>query len=180
MLFLLLALFRATEIYIMFQTKLSEERSSLQTAVNVLTCKLESCHKKLEAREQEIEELRCQTMECCNALEVTHTHARTRTHTHTHTCTHTHTFNGPLSGTIHTHTHPFNGPLSGTTRVSQYQKGKTNLDFTKARDNQWQWHQLATCKSAPSSRQITMPAPHHSVFYRTDALPAAKSTASKH
>ena len=26
----------------------------------------------------------------------------------------------------HTHTHPFNGPLSGTTRVSRYQKGKTN------------------------------------------------------
>ena len=35
-------------------------------------------------------------------------------------------------------------------------------------------------KSAPSSRQITMPAPHHSVFYRTDALPAAEPTASKH
>ena len=40
------------------------------------------------------------------------------------------------------YTHPFNGPLSGTTRVSQYQKGKTNLDFTEARDNEWQWHQL--------------------------------------
>ena len=39
------------------------------------------------------------------------------------------------------HTHPFNGPLSGTTRVSQYQKGKTNLDFTEARDSEWQWHQ---------------------------------------
>ena len=22
-----------------------------------------------------------------------------------------------------------------------YQKGKTNLDFTEARDNEWQWHQ---------------------------------------
>jgi len=33
----------------------------------------------------------------------------------------------------HTHTHPFNGPFSGTTRVSQYQKGKSNLDFTEAR-----------------------------------------------
>ena len=41
-----------------------------------------------------------------------------------------------------THTHPFNGPLSRTTRVSQYQKGKTNLDFTEARDSEWQWHQL--------------------------------------
>jgi len=35
-------------------------------------------------------------------------------------------------------------------------------------------------KSAPRSRQITMSAPHHSVFYRPDALPAAQPTASKH
>jgi len=42
----------------------------------------------------------------------------------------------------HTHTHLFNGPLSRTTRVSQYQKGKANLDFTEARDSEWQWHQL--------------------------------------
>ena len=78
------------------------------------------------------------------------------------------------------HTHPFNGPLSGTTQVGQYQKGKTNLDFTEARDSEWQWHQLAICKSAPCSGQITMPAPHRSVFYRPDALPAAQPTASKH
>jgi len=43
---------------------------------------------------------------------------------------------------LHTHTHPFNGPFSETTRVSQYQKGKTSLDFTEARDSDWQWHQL--------------------------------------
>ena len=43
---------------------------------------------------------------------------------------------------IHTHTHPFNGPLSKTTRLSRYQKSKTNLDFTEARDSVWQWHQL--------------------------------------
>ena len=36
------------------------------------------------------------------------------------------------------------------------------------------------CKSALCSRQTTMPAPHHSVFYRPDALPAAQPTASKH
>ena len=41
-----------------------------------------------------------------------------------------------------THTHPFNGALSGTTRVGWYQKGKTNMDFTEARDSDWQWHQL--------------------------------------
>jgi len=40
----------------------------------------------------------------------------------------------------------------------------------------------AICKSAPSSREITMPAvaPHHSVFYRLGAIPAAQPTASKH
>jgi len=44
---------------------------------------------------------------------------------------------------IHTHTHTrFNGPLSGTTQVSRYHKGKTSLDFTEARDSEWQWHQL--------------------------------------
>jgi len=44
----------------------------------------------------------------------------------------------------HTHIHPFNSPFSGTTRVSRYRyrKGKTNLGFTKAKDSEWQWHQL--------------------------------------
>jgi len=37
---------------------------------------------------------------------------------------------------------PFNGPLSGTVQVSWHQKGKTNLDFTEAREIEWQWHQL--------------------------------------
>jgi len=44
--------------------------------------------------------------------------------------------------TTHTHTHSFDGPFSGTTQVSRYQKGKTSLDFTGARDSEWQWHQL--------------------------------------
>ena len=39
--------------------------------------------------------------------------------------------------TLETH-NPFNGPLSGTTRVGRYQKGKTNLDSTEARDGEWQ------------------------------------------
>ena len=43
----------------------------------------------------------------------------------------------------HTHAHTrLTAPLSGTTRVSRYQKGKTNLDFIEARDSEWQWHQL--------------------------------------
>jgi len=80
----------------------------------------------------------------------------------------------------HTHTHTFNGLLSGTTRVSRYQKGKIYLDFIEARDSEWQWHQLGHMQVCSRSRQITPPAPHHSVFYRPDALPTAQSTASKH
>jgi len=36
----------------------------------------------------------------------------------------------------------------------------------------------AICKSAPRSRQKTTPAPHRSVFYRPDALPAAQPSQS--
>jgi len=50
----------------------------------------------------------------------------------------------------HTHTHPFNGPMSGITWVSQYQKGKTNLDFTEARDSEWQWHPLGNMQDSTS------------------------------
>ena len=51
----------------------------------------------------------------------------TYAHTHTHV-------------RARTHTHPFKGPFSGSVRVSWYQKGKTNLDFTQTRDSEWQWH----------------------------------------
>jgi len=59
---------------------------------------------------------------------------------------------------IHTHarTRAFNGPLSGTTRVSRYQKGKTNLDFTKARDSEWQWHQQV-CTSLQTDNHASTP-----------------------
>jgi len=60
----------------------------------------------------------------------------------------------------YTHTHTFNGPLSGTTRVSRYQKGKTNLDFTEARDSQWQWHPLGhmqVCTSLQSDNHASTP-----------------------
>jgi len=33
--------------------------------------------------------------------------------------------------------------LFGTTRVSRYQKGNTDQDFTEARYSEWQWHQLS-------------------------------------
>ena len=38
----------------------------------------------------------------------------------------------------------------------------------------------AICKSASRPRQISMLAPHHSVFYRSYALPATQPTVSKH
>ena len=51
-------------------------------------------------------------------------HTHTHRHTHTHARTH-----------ARTHTHTFNGPFYGTNWISLYQKGKTNLDFTEARDS---------------------------------------------
>ena len=80
----------------------------------------------------------------------------------------------------HTHTYPFNGHLSGTTQVSQYQKGKTNLDFTEARYSKWQWHQLGhmqVCISLQTDNHASTPPLS---FLQADALPAAQPTASKH
>ena len=44
----------------------------------------------------------------------------------------------------------------------------------------WSKRQWVAVASAGHSREITTPAPHHSVFYRPDALPAAQPTAPKH
>ena len=65
--------------------------------------------------------------------------------------------------------HPFNSLYSSfATWVSRYQKGKVNLDLNEARGDgvsgcsgiSW-----TICKqSAPRSRQITTPTPHHSIF----------------
>jgi len=58
------------------------------------------------------------------------------------------------------YTHPFNGPFSGTTQVSRYQKGKTSLDFTEARDSEWQWHQLGhmqVCTSIQTDNHASTP-----------------------
>ena len=45
--------------------------------------------------------------------------------------------------------YPFNGPLSGTTRVSRYQKGKTNLDLPEQEIVSGSGISWAICKSAP-------------------------------
>jgi len=44
--------------------------------------------------------------------------------------------------------------------VSQYQKGKTNLDFTEARDSEWQWHPLGhmqVCTSLQADNDASTP-----------------------
>jgi len=44
--------------------------------------------------------------------------------------------------------------------VSQYQKGKTNLDFGEARDSEWQWHQLGhmqVCTSLQTDNHASTP-----------------------
>jgi len=44
--------------------------------------------------------------------------------------------------------------------MSQYQKGETNLDFTEARDSEWQWHQLGymqVCTSLQSDNHARTP-----------------------
>jgi len=77
------------------------------------------------------------------------------------------------SGQCATHTHT---PIY---RVRRYQNGKTKLDFAEARDSEWQWHQLGhmqVCTSLQTDNHVT---PHHSVFYRPDALPATQPTVSK-
>jgi len=55
---------------------------------------------------------------------------------------------------------PFNGLFSRTTWVSQYQKGKTDLDFTGARESEWQWHQLGhmqVCTSLQTDNHASTP-----------------------
>ena len=63
-------------------------------------------------------------------------------------------------------------------RVSRYQKGKTNLDFTEARDSEWQWHQLGHMQVCTSLQSDNHTSTRPLSFYRPDALPAAQPTAS--
>jgi len=74
----------------------------------------------------------------------------------------------------------FNGPFSGTTRVSRYQKGKTNLDFTEAIDNEWQWHQLGRMQACTLLQTDNHASTSLLFFYRPDALPVTQPIASKH
>ena len=64
--------------------------------------------------------------------------------------------------------------------MSWHRKGKTNLDLLEQEIVSGSGISWAICKSALGTRRITMPASHHSAFYRLDALPAIQPTASKH
>ena len=68
----------------------------------------------------------------------------------------------------HTHTH------------SRYQKGKTNLDFTEARDSEWQWHQLGrmqVCTQLQTDNHASTPAPN---LLHAGCPSAAQPTEAKH
>ena len=80
----------------------------------------------------------------------------------------------------HTHTHPFNGPFPGLPGWAGTRKVKPIWILLEQKTVSGSGISWAICKSAPRSRQITTPVPHHSVFYRPDALPAAQPTASKY
>ena len=58
--------------------------------------------------------------------------------------------------------------------VSRYQKRKINLDFTEARDSEWQWHQLDHITSLQTDNHASTPP------LRPNALPATQPAASKH
>jgi len=97
-------------------------------------------------------------------------HARACAHAHTHIHTHTHT---------HTHTR-LTALFLGLPRWAGTRKIKLIWILLKQETVSGSGISWAIGMSAPRSRQITTPAPHHSVFYRPDALPVAQPTASEH
>jgi len=76
----------------------------------------------------------------------------------------------------------FNRPLSRTSQVSRYHKGKTNLDFTEARDSDWQWHQLGhmqVCTSFQTDNHTSTTPLRFFYSFFMDALPGTQPAASK-
>ena len=88
-----------------------------------------------------------------------------------------------LKGNLWTHTHThtrLTALFPGLPRWAGTRKVKPIWILVKQETVSSSGISWAVCKSAPRSRQTTTPAPHHSVFYRPDALPVAQPTASKH
>ena len=63
------------------------------------------------------------------------------------------------------HTHQFNGPFPGLPRSAGTRKVKPIWILLKQETVSGSGISWAICKSAFRSRQITMPAPHHSCFF---------------
>ena len=62
----------------------------------------------------------------------------------------------------------------------QNHSGKTNVDLLEQKIVSGSGISWTICKSAPRSRQITMPAPHHSVFLQAGCPSCCQLIASKH
>jgi len=87
-----------------------------------------------------------------------------------------------ITGYLTHSTHLFHGPLDfcpGLAGWAGTRKVKPIWILLKQEAVSGSGFSWAICKPAPCPRQITMPVPHHSFFYRPDALRAAQPTASK-
>jgi len=78
-----------------------------------------------------------------------------------------------------THTHPFNGPLI----VRDYPRelvseGKTNQDFTEARDSEWQWHQLGHMQICTSLQTKNHAMQHPTTQFLQAGCPSCRPTNS--
>ena len=80
---------------------------------------------------------------------------------------------------VHYATHTCLTALFRTTRVSRYQKGKTNRDFTEARDSEWQWHQLG-CMQVCTLLQTVNHASTPPLRFLPAGCPSCRPTKSKH
>ena len=88
--------------------------------------------------------------------------------------------NTPNSNLAKTHTHPLYGLLDPVWDYPGEPVPESIWILLKQETVSGSGISWAICKPAPRPRQTTMPAPHHSVFHRPDALPAAQPTALKH
>jgi len=127
--------------------------------------------------------------DCCQFLAEFFQHYDARqqcdvTRTATHTCDVTILrvkWNNIARTHRHTHTHTrLTALFPGLPRWASTRKVKTNLDFTEARDSEWQWHQLGHMQVCTSLQTDNHASTSPLSFYRPDALPVAQPTASKH
>jgi len=61
--------------------------------------------------------------------------------------------------------------------VIRYQKGKANVDFTEARDSEWQWHQLGHMQSLHLAAD-RLPCQHPTTQFLQAGCPSCRPTNS--